>query len=71
MTTSLTQLMAASAAILTLERLASSGLLPEHEEQNIRLLALRVGKAFELDSKAERGDNVFELVREPATVYRR
>lgn len=54
MTNQLQQLLAASACIVTLERLASSGRLPENEEAEIRQLICRACNAFEIPTIAER-----------------
>lgn len=61
---SLQQLLAASAAVVTLEKIASSGVLPESEEQNVRVLIVRICRTFTFDSIAERVefDNVVSLV---------
>lgn len=53
-TASLQELMAASAMMITLEKIASSNRLPVDEEINVRQLIVRAGKAFGLDSIAER-----------------
>ena len=50
----LQQLLAASALVMTLERIASSGVLPEQEEQDIRLLICRACRVFEMPTVAER-----------------
>lgn len=52
--TNLQQLLAASALIVTLERIASSGILPENEEMNVRILICRACRVFEIPSIAER-----------------
>jgi hypothetical protein len=61
---SLQELMAASALVVTLERIASRGILPADEEANIRLLICRACRAFEIPTIAERPSNVavFERV---------
>ena len=56
-TASLQELMAASAMMITLEKIASSGRLPLAEEINVRELIVRAGKAFAMDSAAERPAN--------------
>jgi hypothetical protein len=65
MTTSLQQLLAASALIVTCERIASSGILSEDEEASIRRLICRACRAFEIPTIAERPaePRVFELVK--------
>lgn len=63
---SLQQLLAASALIVSLERIVSSGLLPENEEADIRRLICSACRAFEIPTVAERTptqDHVFELAR--------
>lgn len=54
MTAPLQQLLAASALIVTLERIASSGVLAENDEADARRLICRACKAFELPTIAER-----------------
>ena len=54
MTDNLQQLLAASALIVTCERLASSGILPIEQEQDIRRLIVRCCNAFEIPTVAER-----------------
>jgi hypothetical protein len=62
MACSLQELVAASAMITALERIASSGTLPVGEEIEIRLLIVRAGNAFMLDSIAERHvSNVIQI----------
>lgn len=51
---SLQQLLAASALIVTCERLVASGALAETEEQNLRVLIAKCCRAFEISSIAER-----------------
>lgn len=53
-TASLQELMAASAMMITLEKIASSGRMPTDEEIEIRLLIVRAGRAFGMDSRVER-----------------
>lgn len=64
MTASLQQLLAASACIVALERICSSGVLPESDEASIRLLICRACRSFEIPTIAERPSNVavFERV---------
>lgn len=63
MTNQLQQLLAASALLVTCERLVGSGRLPEDEEKNLRLLIVRVCRAFEIPTIAEREySNVINLV---------
>lgn len=64
MTATLQQLMAASALIVTMERIASRGILPPDEEASIRLLICRACRSFEIPTIAERPSNVavFERV---------
>lgn len=50
----LPQLMAASALIVTLERIASSGVLSEQDEMDARRLIIRACRAFQIDTIAER-----------------
>lgn len=52
----LTQLLAASVMVLQLERIASSGMLPEDEEAKLRKLICRACRAFDIPSIAERPD---------------
>lgn len=61
MTAPLQQLLAASAMITALEKIASSGLLPIDQEIDLRLLIVRAGNTFLLDSIAERPSNVVQL----------
>lgn len=65
MTANLQQLLAASALIVRLERIATSGILPENDEADIRRLICRACRAFEIPTIAERPaePQVFELVR--------
>lgn len=67
MTANLQQLLAASALIVTCERLASSGILPDEQEAEIRVLICRACRAFEIPTVAERAvtpaSNVREFVR--------
>lgn len=67
MSNDLQQLLAASACIVTLERIASSGILPDEEEASVRVLICRACRAFEIPTIAERPiadvPQVFELVR--------
>lgn len=71
MTANLQQLLAASALLVSAEKIASMGVLPENEEAELRRLIIRVCGAFAIPTLAERGEsNVFELVRSPA-VFRR
>jgi hypothetical protein len=53
-TTSLQQLLAASALLVSAERIASSGILPEKEEAELRMLICRVCQAFNIPTVAER-----------------
>jgi len=53
-TASLQELWAASAMMITLEKIASSGRLPTDEEIDIRLLIVRAGRAFGMNSRSER-----------------
>lgn len=71
MTNSLQQLLAASALLVTCEKIAGSGRLPEAEEKDLRILIVRVCRAFEIPTIAEREySNVINLVdremRKPA-----
>lgn len=50
----LQQLLAASAMIVSLEKIAAAGVLPEAEEQKIRVLIIQACRAFEIPSIAER-----------------
>jgi hypothetical protein len=66
-TANLQQLLAASALIVTCERLASSGLLDEQQEGELRILICRACRAFEIPTIAERAPEprepqIFELV---------
>lgn len=54
MTATLQQLMAASALVVTLERIASRDILPADEEASVRLLICRACRAFEIPTIAER-----------------
>jgi hypothetical protein len=51
---SLQQLLAASALLVSAERIASSGVLSVDEEQELRLLIVRVCNAFQIPTIAER-----------------
>jgi hypothetical protein len=51
---SLRQLLAVSALIVSSEKIAARGILPEHEERELRELIVRVGNVFGMDSIAER-----------------
>lgn len=51
---SLQHLLAASALLVSAERIASSGLLPENEEAELRVLICRVCQAFDIPTVAER-----------------
>lgn len=62
MTHSLQQLLAASALIVACEKICSSGVLSDSDERNLRILIVRAGKAFVLDSVAERPVQVSEAV---------
>lgn len=55
MAENLQQLLAASALLVSAERIASSGILPESEEAELRLLICRVCRAFSIPTIAERG----------------
>lgn len=57
----LQQLLAASALIITLERIASSGVLSHADERDARLLICRACRAFSIPSIAERPSNVIDL----------
>lgn len=57
MTTSLQHLCAAAAMHARLEKIVVMGILPEDLELDTRLLIQRAGKAFALDSVAERPAN--------------
>ena len=54
MTDQLQQFLAANALIVTCEQIVGDGLLPEAEEQVMRLLIAKCCKAFEIPSIAER-----------------
>lgn len=54
MTVTLQQLLATSALIVTLERIASSGVLPERDEAEARMLIVRCCRAFDIPTIAER-----------------
>jgi hypothetical protein len=54
MTASLQQLLAASALIVTCEKIVGSNWLPEAEEQNLRVLITRCCRAYGLATIAER-----------------
>jgi len=60
----LQQLLAASALLVTCEKIAGSGVLPEHEEQDLRRLIARACKAFEIPTIAERGAEVFPFAHQ-------
>jgi hypothetical protein len=67
----LQQLLAASALLVTCERLVGTGKLPEADEQELRMLIVRVCRAFDIPTIAEREfNNVVNLVdfemRQPA-----
>jgi hypothetical protein len=53
-TASLQQLLAASNLLVFAERMASSGRLSEQEEADVRLMIVRVCKAFDIPTLAER-----------------
>lgn len=53
----LQQLLAASALVVKCEKLCASGVLPESEEQTLRYLIIKVCKAFEIPTIAERPAN--------------
>lgn len=53
-TAPLQQLLAASALLVSAERIASSGILPENEEAELRVLICRVCHAFDIPTVAER-----------------
>ena len=53
-TASLQQLLAASALLVSAERIASSGVLPENDEADLRVLICRVCQAFGIPTIAER-----------------
>lgn len=50
----LQQLLAASALIVTCEKIVAAGWLPETEERNLRLLIGRACRAYQITSIAER-----------------
>ncbi len=60
----LQQLLAASTLIVTLEKLCTSGVLPEDVEQNVRVIVVQACKAFGIKPLAERG---CEIVPFPGT----
>lgn len=49
----LTHLMAASAMATALQKICCSGVLPEAEEQNLRVLVVRSCRAFQIPTIAE------------------
>lgn len=57
MTANLQQLLAASALVVKCEKLCGSGVLPESDEQTLRFLIVKVCKAFEIPTIAERPAN--------------
>jgi hypothetical protein len=60
---SLQELLATSALLVTCEKIAGSGRLPEDEERDLRVLIVRVCRAFDIPTIAEREfDNVVSLV---------
>lgn len=61
MNNELQKLIAASAMITTLERIASSNVLPFEDEMDIRRLIIRAGRAFNLDALCERPSNIIDL----------
>ena len=61
MTCTLQQLLAASALIVRLERICSSGVLSESEEADTRVLICRAYREFALPSVAERPSNVIRI----------
>lgn len=65
----LTELLAASDLIVTLERLASSGSLTESDERDARETICRACRTFKLPTIAERS-NVIELVTNDAAYQR-
>jgi len=50
----LQQLLAASALLVSAERIASSGILPEEDEAELRILICCVCNAFDIPTVAER-----------------
>lgn len=65
----LTELLAASALIVTCESICASGMLPEEEERDIRILIAKCCRAFNVPSIAERSQlNVLELSEYGKTV---
>ena len=50
----LQQLLAASALIVILERIASAGILAEEDESDVRRLIVRCCNAFDIPTQAER-----------------
>ncbi len=57
----LQQLLAASALIVTCERLCALGVLPEADERNLRTIIVQACKAFEITPLAERGGEVVKF----------
>lgn len=57
MSANLQQLLAASACIVSLERIASSGVLPESDEAQVRQIICRACRAFQIPTLAERPAN--------------
>lgn len=67
MTATLQQLLAASALIVTCEKIAAADVLPEAEERQIRVLIAQACRAFEISSIAERpASQVIDFTRAPA-----
>lgn len=54
----LQQLLAASALIVTCEKIVASGRLPETDEQNLRQLIARCCRAYQIPTVAERASTV-------------
>ena len=69
-TASLQERLAAAGMIVTLEKLASSGVLPLQDEIDVRLLTVRAAKAFAMDTIAERPTAEVLRFEEKAEVLR-
>lgn len=73
MTTDLQQILAASALITKLERIASSGVLSLEDEIDARELIVKAARAFQFDTLAERPlpSNVIDLDTAAQAMVRR
>jgi hypothetical protein len=63
---SLNELVAASALIVTCEKIVAGGFLPEKDEQSLRVILIKACKAFEIAPLAERTLEPFPIVESGA-----